>query len=49
VCSFDIARVGQVKPGQRLRFRAIELADAHRLLRDELALLARAVREEHAS
>jgi len=49
VCSFDIARVGQVKPGQRLRFRAIDLADAHRLLRDELALLARAVREEHAS
>jgi biotin-dependent carboxylase-like uncharacterized protein len=49
VCSFDIARVGQVKPGQRLRFRAIDLADAHRLLRDELALLARSVREEHAS
>jgi len=31
--SFDIGRLGQVKPGQRLRFRAIGLAEAHRLLR----------------
>jgi len=31
--SFDIGRLGQVKPGQRLRFRAIDLAEAHRLLR----------------
>ena len=48
VCSFDIARVGQVKPGQRLSFRAIALADAHRLLREDMALLARAVREDKA-
>jgi len=34
ICSFDIGRLGQVKPGQRLRFRAIDLAEAHRLLRD---------------
>jgi antagonist of KipI len=34
ICSFDIGRLGQVRPGQRLRFRAIELAEAHRLLRD---------------
>jgi len=34
ICSFDIGRLGQVRPGQRLRFRAIELPEAHRLLRD---------------
>ncbi len=32
VCSFDIGRLGQVKPGQRVRFRAITLAEAHRTL-----------------
>jgi allophanate hydrolase subunit 2 len=40
VGSFDIGRVGQVKPGQRVRFRAVELAEAHRLRRrwdEELA------------
>ena len=31
VGSFDIGRIGQVKPGQRLRFRAVEVAEAHRL------------------
>src|SRR5204863_1557182 len=31
VGSFDIGRVGQVKPGQRMRFRAVEVAEAHRL------------------
>jgi biotin-dependent carboxylase-like uncharacterized protein len=30
VCSFDIGRLGQVKPGQHLRFRAVALAEAHR-------------------
>ena len=35
VCSFDIGRVGQVKPGQRLRFRAITVPEAHALLREE--------------
>ena len=40
VCSFDIARVGQVKPGERLRFTAVEVADAHRLLREADASLA---------
>ncbi len=33
VCSFDIGRLGQVKPGQRLRFAALGLADAHRARR----------------
>jgi KipI family sensor histidine kinase inhibitor len=39
VCSFDIGRLGQVKPGQRLRFRAITLAEAHRALVAWLATL----------
>jgi antagonist of KipI len=33
VCSFDIGRLGQVKPGRRLRFRAVEREDAQRTLR----------------
>jgi antagonist of KipI len=45
VCSFDIARVGQVKPGQRLTFHAVDVAEAHRLLREDVASLERAVRE----
>ena len=45
VCSFDVARVGQVKPGHRLIFRAIDVAEAHRLLREDIASLARALRE----
>ena len=45
VCSFDIARVGQVKPGQRVTFRAVDVAEAHRLLREDTASLALAVRE----
>ncbi|MBI3029839.1 MAG: biotin-dependent carboxyltransferase [Candidatus Rokubacteria bacterium] len=43
VCSFDIGRVGQVKPGQRLRFRAITLAEAHALLREERRRLQEAL------
>jgi antagonist of KipI len=33
VGSFDIGRIGQVKPGQRLRFLAVDVAEAHRLRR----------------
>jgi antagonist of KipI len=29
VCSFEIGRVGQVRPGQRLRFRGVTVAEAH--------------------
>ncbi len=43
VCSFDIGRLGQTKPGQRLRFQAVELADAHRALRAWRASLDDAV------
>jgi len=39
VCSFDIARLGQVKPGQRLTFTAVSVADAHRLRRESAAAL----------
>ncbi|MGZ5259235.1 MAG: 5-oxoprolinase subunit C family protein [Burkholderiales bacterium] len=39
VCSFDIGRVGQVKPGRSLRFRAVGVDEAHRLLREHRALL----------
>jgi antagonist of KipI len=46
VCSIDIARLGQIKPGQRLTFRAIAVAEAHRLLREDATSLARAVTEE---
>ncbi len=34
VVSVDVGRIGQVKPGQRLRLRAITLAEAHGALRD---------------
>jgi biotin-dependent carboxylase-like uncharacterized protein len=40
VGSFDIGRLGQVKPGQRLRFRAVDVAEAHRLRRSWGASLA---------
>jgi allophanate hydrolase subunit 2 len=33
VCSFDIGRIGQVKPGQRLHFRKVTVAEAHAELR----------------
>jgi biotin-dependent carboxylase-like uncharacterized protein len=39
VCSFDIARLGQVKPGQRITFAAVGVADAHRLRRESAAAL----------
>ena len=42
VVSFDIGRIGQVKPGQRLRFRAVEVAEAHRLRGEFQRALAQA-------
>jgi antagonist of KipI len=48
VCSFDIPRVAQVKPGQRMRFTAVEVGEAHRLLREADAALA-AVRLQEVS
>jgi antagonist of KipI len=46
VCSFDVGRLGQVKPGQRLRFRAIGLDAAHRALTEWHAALAAVPFEE---
>ena len=48
VCSCDIGRIGQARPGQSLRFRAVDVAEAHRLLRESDAVLGAAVREEIA-
>lgn len=41
VCSVDIGRLGQVKPGHRLRFRAVTLAEAHRALHEWRTSLTR--------
>jgi biotin-dependent carboxylase-like uncharacterized protein len=41
--SFDIGRIGQVKPGQKVRFRAVPVADAHELRRAWRASLAGAL------
>jgi len=43
VCSFDIGRLGQVKPGQKLRFEALDLAAAHRARREWLTSLEEAL------
>ena len=43
VCSFDIGRVGQVKPGQRLRFKAVTVPEAHSLLKQDRARLEGAI------
>lgn len=43
VCSFDIGRVGQVRPGERLRFRSVSVEQAHAILRAERARLDAAV------
>lgn len=40
VCSFDIARIAQLRPGQSLRFEAIGVERAHELLREARARLA---------
>ena len=45
VCSFDIGRLGQVKPGHRLRFRAVDLVDAQGTLRQCQAALANVLEE----
>ena len=48
VCSFDIGRLAQVRPGRRVRFAAIAVDEAHRLLRESDAVREAAVREEIA-
>lgn len=48
VCSFDIGRVGQLRPGQALRFSAVNLNEAHRLLREADDALRRLPMEDRA-
>jgi antagonist of KipI len=48
ICSSDIWRVGQARPGQWLRFQSIDVEEAHRLLRESDTALEAAVREESA-
>ncbi len=43
VCSTDIGRVGQTRPGERLRFRAITVEAAHALRRAQRMALDRAI------
>jgi antagonist of KipI len=43
VCSYEIARVGQLKPGQRLRFRQVTVAAAHAALAARRAALETAI------
>lgn len=40
VCSFDIGRIAQLKPGRTLRFCAVTVDEAHRLLLEHDAMLA---------
>jgi antagonist of KipI len=49
VCSFDIPRVGQAKPGQRIRFSAVDVAEAQRLYRAAAADIANVELQEIAS
>lgn len=41
VCSFDIGRIAQLKPGRTLRFCAVAVSEAHRLLLEHDEALAR--------
>jgi allophanate hydrolase subunit 2 len=40
VCSFDVGRIAQTRPGRSLRFRAISIEEAHRILASERTLPA---------
>ncbi len=43
VCSFDVGRIAQVRPGQRVRFEEIAVDAAHTLLRQERTALDGAI------
>ena len=45
VCSFDVAGLGQARPGHRVHFQAVTVAEAHRLVRGSVAGLEAAVEE----
>ncbi len=46
VCSVDVGRVGQLRPGARLRFQEVTVEAAHALLREARAALDAAIQEE---
>jgi allophanate hydrolase subunit 2 len=41
VCSFDLGRIAQLRPGQTLRFEAVDVGAAHVLLREWRTMLSR--------
>ena len=43
VCSFDLGRIAQLKPGGRLHFRRVTVAEAHAMLRDSRRALDGAI------
>jgi biotin-dependent carboxylase-like uncharacterized protein len=43
ICSFHIGRIAQVKPGGRLHFRRVTVAEAHAMLRQSLQALHDAI------
>ena len=43
VCSFDLPRIAQLKPGGRLAFRRVTVAEAHAMLRQSLQALDAAI------
>lgn len=43
VCSYEIGRVGQIKPGGRLRFKQVSVSDAHAVLAARRAALDSAI------
>ena len=45
VCSFDIGRVGQLRPGQRLHFEAVTIGEAHAMLRASAHAMAQLPQE----
>jgi antagonist of KipI len=49
VISPDIARVGQTRPGHRVRFRRVSLAEAHAALRAEQAWLDTAIEADRGT
>jgi allophanate hydrolase subunit 2 len=43
VCSFHLGRIAQLKPGGRLSFRRVTVAEAHAMLRDSRRALDAAI------
>jgi biotin-dependent carboxylase-like uncharacterized protein len=43
VCSFDIGRIAQTRPGGRIRFRRVTVAEAHAMLRESRRVLDAAI------